>query len=583
MSFDAGMLAATVNEIKNTCVPGRVEKVLQPVRDEIILQIHSDTGNVRLSVSASTNTPRINITSEVKENPAVPPMFCMLLRKHLTGAKLTDVCQLSFERACALTFDARDEMGYRCNKYIIAETMGKYSNIILLDSEKKIINALKIIDFSQSLKRQILPGMTYELPPSGDRLDPRLCTREDFDKLYNECDKEKPIDKFLVSRFMGISPLIAREIAYRTNKNTSLALCEVDSARLWESFEKIYKNVKDLTFTPMLVSDKSGKMLEFSFTEISQYGSDVNCVKKNSFGELFEAFYSERERHERLKARGADLLRLLTNAEARITKKLDAQRQELEECAKKEDFRIKADLIMSSLYAIKKGESRVTIDNYYSEAPEKIEIELDTRLSPAQNAQRYYKKYNKAKTAEGVLTEQIKLGEAELSYIYTVFDSLTKCESEADITEVRRELYHAGYASKMKSYSEQKPRAPKPLEFTSSSGYKILCGKNNAQNDYLTFKLSNKLDYWFHVKNAPGSHVLLVTNGNEPDAVDFTEAATVAAYYSSQKGGVSVPVDYTLIKNVKKPVGAKPGFVTYSTNFTAFVKPQVELVEGLRG
>ena len=582
MAFDAGMLAATVNEISKLAVPGRVEKVLEPTRDEIVFLIHAESGNHRLSISASTNTPRINITTEIKENPAAAPMFCMLLRKHLTGAKLTAVRQLSFERAAELTFDTRDEMGYKCEKYIIAETMGKYSNIILLSPERKIISALKIIDFSSSLKRQILPGMLYELPPSGGRLDPTSVTKEEFERLLSDASTEISAEKFLLSSFMGISPLIAREIAYRTAKSTSALLCECDSTKLYFHFNTIFSSVADKNFTPVLICDTDGKMLEFSYTDITQYSNAGIVSKLNSFGELFETFYGSREKSERIRQRASDVLRLLTNAEARLIKKLAAQKNELIECEGKDNFRKCADLIMSSLHLIKKGDTEVRLIDYYAEEPCEVEVKLDARLTPAQNAQRYYKKYSKAKTAESVLREQIEIGKNELDYVYTVFDSLSKCESETDIAEIRRELYHAGYASKMKNYSEQKHHAPKPMEFVSSSGYRILCGKNNSQNDYLTTKLAGKLDYWFHVKNAPGSHVVLFCNGEEPDALDFTEAATIAAYYSKLSDGESVPVDYTLVKNVKKPNGSKPGFVIYQTNYTAYVTPDKETVQRLK-
>lgn len=582
MAFDAGMLAATLNEISKTAVPGRVEKVLEPSRDEIVFLIHAESGNVRLSISASTNTPRINITSEVKENPAVPPMFCMLLRKHLTGARLTSVRQLSFERAAELTFDTRDELGYRCEKYIIAETMGKYSNIILLGPERKIISALRIIDFSSSLKRQILPGMEYELPPSGGRLNPLEVTADDFERLYIDASPEISCEKFLLGSFMGISPLIAREIAYRTAKNTSALLSECDRTKLYFNFNSIFSNVANSIFKPVLVSAPDGKMLEFCYTDIHQYSTSALTRELDSFGELFEVFYGSRERAERIRQRASDVLRLLTNAETRLTKKLAAQKNELIECENKDKYRICADLIMSSLHQIKRGDREAILTDYYSDPPREVKVTLDERLNPAQNAQRYYKKYNKAKTAENVLTEQIAIGERELEYIYTVFDSLSKCETEADIAEVRRELYHSGYASKMKNYSEQKQHAPKPLEFVSSSGYRILCGKNNCQNDYVTTKMANKLDYWFHVKNAPGSHVVLMCDGKEPEAVDYTEAAMIAAYYSKVSDGESVPVDYTLIKNVKKPSGSKPGFVIYTTNYTAYVTPDRDLVEKLK-
>lgn len=582
MAFDAGMLAATLNEISNIALPGRVEKVLQPTHDEIVLLMHSDSGSIRLSISASTNTPRINITNESKENPKAPPMFCMLLRKHLNGAKLTGVRQLSFERAAELTFDSRDELGYRCEKYLIAETMGKYSNIILLSNERKIISALRIIDFSSNTKRQILPGMIYELPPSGGRLDPLLSTKEDFGNKLADVSDDILCEKFLLSSFMGISPLIAREIAYRTTGNTSALLYECDKEKLYSSFSDIFSKVSNKTFKPVLIANQTGKMIEFSYTDIKQYENNAIISELNSFAELFETYYGLRERAERIRQRASDVLRLLTNAEARLTKKLAAQKNELSDCADKDKYRIFGDLIMSSLHLLKKGDKEALLTDYYSEDQREVKISLDEKLTPTQNAQRYYKKYNKAKTAESVLAKQIELAEKELEYIYTVFDSLSKCETEADIAEIRSELYHAGYASKMKNYAEQKKHAPKPLEFVSSSGYRVLCGKNNSQNDYITTKLAGKLDFWFHVKNAPGSHVILMSGGDEPDAVDFTEAATIAAYYSKLSDGESIAVDYTQVKNVKKPNGSKPGFVIYTTNYTAYVTPDRELVEKLK-
>ncbi len=583
MAFDAGMLAASVHEIKALAVPGRVEKVLQPTRDEIVLLVHGEKKNIRLSISASTNTPRINITDEVKENPATPPMFCMLLRKHLTGAKLTDICQLSFERAAMLTFDSRDELGYRCEKHIIAETMGKYSNIILLGADKKIISALRIIDFSASLKRQIIPGMTYELPPSGGRLNPLTVSEDEFASLFSSASSDGKADKFIVSSFMGISPLISREIVFRTTKSTDSLISECDIKKLWFNFNAIFKKVAEGSFKPVLITTRDKKMLEFSYTDILQYSLSGITTELESFGKLFETFYGEKERSERIHQRAGDVLRLITNAEARLTKKIAAQKAELADCDGKERFKVWADLITSNIYALSKGDREACLLNYYDDPPSEITVKLDERLTPAQNAQRYYKKYNKAKTAESVLKTQIELAEKELEYIYTVFDSLTKCETEADITEVRSELYHSGYASKMKNYSEHKQKPSKPLEFTSSSGYRILCGKNNVQNDHLTTKLASKLDYWFHVKNAPGSHVVLMCNGEEPDAKDFTEAANIAACYSKLSDGEGVAVDYTLIKNVKKPSGSKPGYVIYSTNYTAYVTPDREAADALRG
>lgn len=581
MAFDAGMVSAIVHELNARIIGARVEKVTQPERDEIVLLLHLGRENMRLALSSGTNNPHFNITSTVKENPMTPPMFCMLLRKHLTGARISGITQLGFERAVELAFDCYDEMGFETTKYLVTETMGKYSNLILLNAEKKVVSALKIIDLATSNVRQILPGFPYELPPEQKKLSPLSATKEQFMEAYVAAG-DICTDKFILSSFYGFAAVVAREIAYRTAGQVDALLHECDAERLWENFSIVAERINGGEYEPWLVCDASGKPVEYLFFEPLEYGASFEARRLDSFGELLDEYFGRRDKAERIRQRTADIFRLLTNAEARLEKKLVLQRQDLLACADKERYKLWGDLITGNIYRLSRGMETAVLENYYDDACPSIEISLDKRLTPQQNAQKYYKKYNKSKTAEIELAKQIKLAEAELEYIYTVFDSLTRAESESDILEIRAELHGSGYASRMKNYSPKKMSAPKLMEFKSSGGYKILCGKNNHQNDYLTTRLAAKSDYWFHVKNQPGSHVVMLTSGEEPSERDFTEAAMIAAHYSKVSEGQNVAVDYTLVRNIRKPSGSKPGFVTYSTNYTAYVTPDEKTVLALK-
>lgn len=581
MAFDAGMVSAVVSELRRDIIGARVEKVTQPERDEIVLLLHLGRKNMRLSLSSGTNTPHFNITDAVKENPAAPPMFCMLLRKHLTGGKISGITQLGFERAVEFAFDCHDEMGFEVKKYIVTETMGKYSNIILLNQEKKVVSALKIIDLATSSVRQILPGFPYELPPEQKKLSPLKASREDFDAAFEKCI-DMPADKFILGSFYGFAAPVAREIACHAAGSADAPLHSIGKEALWSAFSAVREAIAEEKCEPWLVSDSHGKPVEYFFIRPVGYGEDFVVTRCESFGKLLDEYFIKRDKAERIRQRTSDIFRLLTNAESRILKKLALQRQDIAECAEKDIHKLYGDLIMGNIYRLSKGMGSAELENYYEESCPVVKIPLDKRMTPQQNAQRYYKKYSKAKTAEIELAKQISLAETELEYIYTVFDSLSRAETENDILEIREELHSSGYGAKMKNYVKKKLAAPKLMEFRTSGGYRVLCGKNNNQNDYLTTKLASKFDYWFHVKNAPGSHCVLFCNGEEPSAEDFTEAAAVAAFHSKLSDGVNVAVDYTLIKNVRKPSGSKPGFVTYSTNYTAYVTPEEALIERLR-
>ena len=587
MAFDAGMLSAVINEINVLSGGARIEKVYQPSKDEIIIQMRSFEGGKKLLINAGGNNPRIGFTEATRENPQNPPMFCMLLRKYLNGARLDGVRQAGFERVVFLDFTTRDEMGFECKRVLIVEIMGKYSNLIFADGEMKIISALKTVDFTTSSLRQVLPGMRYELPPAQDKKNPLEETKEGFFESARAFPSERGADKFISSNYLGISSTVAREIVFRASKETDTSLGECNGESLWREFSTVVSMIKENRYEPSIVLKKeSGAPVEYAFCRLTQYESDsflINDVK--SVGKLLDLFYEGRDREVRVKQYASDLLKILSNAHTRISKKLEAQRMELGECEKGEEYKKLGDMITANIYMLKRGMKSVTLTDYENMLPDgsfaECTVELDERLSPAANAQRMYKKYNKSKSAKVALTKQIALGEEEEKYIDTVFDALSRAETPSDLSEIREELYRSGYASKMKSYVRAK--APKPvfLEYKTSGGYRVVCGKNNMQNEQITFKMAEKTDYWFHAKNVPGSHVLMMCAGEEPDAKDFTEAAEIAAL-NSKAEGENVAVDYTYAKNVKKPPSSKPGFVIYHTNWTAYVTPDKEKVDQLK-
>ncbi len=586
MAFDAGMLACVIAELRALALGARIEKVFQPERDEIVLQMRSLEGGKRLLINAGSNNPRIGFTTEQKENPMTPPMLCMLLRKHLQGAKLTDVKQEGFERVVTLEFETRDEMGFDCRRYLIAEIMGKYSNLIFTNDDKKILSALHIVDFTTSGRRQVLPGMTYELPPSQEKCDPLTVEHDTFLSMMQEGGADRPADKWLGATFLGLSAAVAREIAYRASgrSDTPLGLCRPE--RLFASFEEIITQIRTASFTPAMILSE-GKPVEYAFCELHHYGADFEVRPYTSAGLLLDDFFHTRDREQHIRQRAADILRILTNADARIRKKLELQRAELAECDKGEIYKKYADLITANLYCLSRGMTSAVLTDYEDWHEDgtygTCTVEMDGRLSPSQNAQRYYKKYNKSKTARVELTRQIELGERELQYIDSVFDALSHAETAADLGEIRDELYRSGYASKMKHYAASKKQAaPTVAEFRTSGGYRVLCGKNNVQNEYITHKLAGKNDYWFHVKSLPGSHAVMLCDGEEPDAVSFTEAAEIAACFSKGADGQNVEVDYTLVRNVKKPAGGKPGLVIYHTNWSCIVTPDAKKVQAMR-
>ncbi len=579
------MVAAVAAELQEKLIGGRVDKISQPEKDEITMAIRvADGSYARLCISAGNNNPHINLTQKQKENPMTAPMFCMLLRKHLASGRVTAVLQHGFERVLELRFECRDEMGFLCERRLIAEIMGKYSNIIFCDGEYKIFNAIKPVDFSTSQKRQVLPGMKYELPPPQDKRDPLIETEEGFLSLAQTAPAGQNADKFIVNNYLGIAPVTAREMVFSVAGTVDVPMAMMPARLLWNAFSAVFDNIRAKAFTPVLLSDENGKPIEYAFIETKQYGNAVKAETLDSFGALIDRYFGERDHVDRVKQRASDIFKLLTNAEARLNKKILQQEKELDDCKEKDKYKKWGDLVTANIWQLKRGMTEADLIDYETETMETVRVTLDNRLSPAQNAQRFYKRYNKAKNAEVALTEQILLAKDELAYLDTVFDALTHAETENDLDEIRDELYNAGYASRMKAYAQRKNKAVKPLEFKTTNGYRVLCGKNNHQNEYITHKLAGRGDMWFHIKNRPGSHVVMFC-GEDWEAVpeqDYTDAAMIAACYSSAEEAKHVEVDYTHIRNLKKPPQAKPGMVIYHKNWSAYVTPDAKYVDGMR-
>ena len=576
MAFDACMLDHVVGEINETVGGGRLDRIFQPERDEIVLSFHASGKDARLLINVGSSSPRMNLTSYKIENPAAPPMFCMQMRKHFSGAHLIGARLPVFDRVAFLEFECRDEMGFKTRKNVIVEIMGRYGNVVLTEGEdtfdSKIIGVLKPIDFSASKIRQLIPGLKYTLPQDQGKYDPREATAEQFNAAARVADPDSSSEKFLTRTYSGIASVNAREIVYRASGSVSATVAECGDP-LRAEFLRFSQNLKAGEKTPSLVTDDDGLPVAYSFFELTQY-SPIKCEVFDSISALIDAFYERRANEERLRRRASDILRILGNAKARIEKKSALQREELERCEDGEKYRLWGDLITANIYALKRGMTSASLPNYYDDG-NPVEVPLSERLTPAQNAQFYYKKYAKSKTAKVKLAEQIKKDADELSYVESVLDALSRAGSEAELSEIRAELYESGYASRMKNYSPKKKTAPLIIRYETEDGHTVLCGKNNVANDALTFRTASKRDLWFHVKGYPGSHVILILDGGEDTPPDgaVTDAALIAAHNSKLAESAQIPVDVTRVKEIKKPSGAKPGFVIYHTNRTVFVDP----------
>ncbi|MGN1481431.1 Rqc2 family fibronectin-binding protein [Porcipelethomonas sp.] len=582
MALDGAFLYAVKQEL-DVLIGGRTDKIYQPSREEIIISIRTVKGAYRLLISASASSARIHITKTTVDNPMSPPMFCMLLRKHLGGGKLKAIRQDGLERILYLDFECINELGDIVTVTLACEIMGKYSNIILVNQDGKIIDSIRRVDEDMSRERTVLPGMLYEFPPRDNRISFKDSDEEQIRKAVDNL-RNAELSKAVIGAFEGVSPVLAREWAYYTGHGRELnggELSDNEKDRLVFAVMSAKNALLEKKCCYTCAVNKDGLLKDFSFIRLNQYGGLMITKEFESACELLDYFYAQRDKTARLKQRANDLFRLLMNTSERITKRIANQKNELQECTKKDEMKLMGDLISANIYRINKGDKKVILENFYDESCPQIEIKLDARLTPAQNAQKYYSEYRKSVTAEKKLAEQIALGEEELEYIESVFDSLTRADTENEINELRLELAEQGYVRAVRLKGKP-PKSSPPAEYVSSDGYTILLGRNNKQNDKLTLKTAAKTDMWLHTHNIPGSHAIIVTNGDTPPDRTIEEAAVIAAVNSKAKDSSQVPVDYCLVKFVKKPAGAKPGMVIFSNNKTLYVTPEKELAERLK-
>ena len=556
MPLDALCLSGLVHELNGALSGARIDKIYQPGRDEVVLALRAPGGNVKLLLSANPNHPRPQLTQLPRENPDAPPMFCMLLRKHLSGGRILSIAQPHLERVVEIRLEALDELGDRVERRLVLEAMGRHSNLILLDGEGRITDCLRRVDGDMSARRQVLPGLFYRLPPAQAKLDPTALDRGELERLLAAAPPQAQADQWLLDAFGGLSPLVCRELACRAGGSTDArldAMGQEGRRRLLDGLEGLLKDVQENRFTPVMVTI-DGRPKDFSFLPLEQYGSAAGLTPFPTFSQLLDQFYEQRENQERIRQRRQDLIRSVTNARDRLTRKLANQDRELTATLDRKRLRQYGDIITSNFHAMDKGMARLRATDFYDPEGREVEIPLDPLLTLQQNAAKYYKEYNKAKTAQRMLTIQMEKGRGELDYLNSVLENITLAEGERDLQEIRQELVDTGYLCRpSKAKGREKRASSKPMEFCSSAGLRIAVGKNNTQNDLLTCKLAAKGDIWLHTQKIHGTHVILFTQGRTPDPGSLQEAACLAAWFSQGRESGKVPVDYTPVKYVKKP------------------------------
>ena len=586
MALDGLVIHSIVDELNNKLLGGKIDKVYQPENDEVVLHIRNNKENFKLVLSCSASNPRVYLTNNYKkENPINAPMFCMLFRKYIQGGNIVSVSQVDFERIIKISVESLDELKEKTTKDIIIEIMGRHSNIILTHSlDNKIIDSAKRIPPSVSRVRQILPGQTYILPPAQDKLNPiNNIDINLFTSILNSFDG--CIFKGIYSKFLGISPVIAKEICFRANVDENTLINEISSNdinKVYTEFNNLFRDISNNTYNPSMVIDESiDKVLDFSCINLSQF-SHLSIINDDSMSKILENYYATKDIKDRIHQRSSDLRKSISIKLDRLYNKLNKQEKELIDSENADIYKVKGELITSYIYMIEKGMESIEVSNFYDPEYKNIKISLNKNLTPSENAQKYFKKYNKMKTAKKEITSQMEITKEEVIYLENILLSIENCENIAELTDIREELTKVGYLRGKVNSKKEIKLTTKPHEFISSDGFKILVGKNNKQNDHLTLKIASNDDIWMHTKNIPGSHVIIQTEGKEVSDETIFEGAMLAAYFSKSKLSSQVPVDYTKKKNIKKPNGAKPGMVIYETNHTIYVTPTEELVAKLK-
>ena len=584
MPLDAVYLSAVAEELRTPLLGAKIDKIYQPSRDEVIFALRTREGSFRLLLSANSNHPRIHFTEASYENPATPPMFCMLLRKHLVGGRFTAVIQPPMERVIDLELECSDEFGELVKKHVVIEIMGRNSNLILTGSDGRIIDCVRRVDYEMSEQRQVLPGLYYHLPPQQEKKNPIAVSLEEIADLVLAIESPTRPDSFIMEHFSGMPPLICRELTalFDPDLDDLNTLPPAGRSAFAAHLKGEFSWIGEGKLTPYLL-EKNGNPWDFTYMPISQYGAMVECKRQESFSSLLDTFYAKRDAAARMKSKSQAMVKNITNLRNRAARKLENQKKELLATTNRDELRIKGELITANLYRMEKGQTKLITENYYDPDLKEVEIPLNPMLNPQQNAAKYFKDYNKAKNAEIYLTEQIAKGETEKEYLDSILDELSRAETEKDLMDIRQELIAGGYLRNTDKKKRMKTQPTKPMEFVSSTGLRIRVGRNNTQNDQLTLKDSYKSDLWLHTQKIHGSHVIVSCDGEECDDDTLIEAAKLAAYYSQAREGQNVPVDYTVVKNVKKPNGSKPGMVIYDHYNTVYVTPDADLIEKLKG
>ena len=580
MAFDGIVISNIVHELKQTLTGGRIVKIGQPEKDELVLSIKNyDT--YKLLISASASLPLIYLTKENKQNPMTAPNFCMLLRKHFNSARIISIEQPNLERVIDFSIEHLDEMGDLCKKHLIVEIMGKHSNIIFCNENYQVVDSIKRVSGAVSSVRTVLPGSDYFIPKTQDKADPLALTQEEF--FLHVCAKPLPASKALYQSLTGISPLIANELCHKAGIDPEQPLNtmpEEYQIHLYCTLLTMLEKIKNNDFSPNIIY-RGKAPIEFSSVFLGCYhGADgITTRTFDSISELLETYYSSKNKFTRIHQKSADLRRIIASAIERDSKKYDLQQKQLKDTEKREKYRIYGELLTTYGYSIAAGEKSAVVLNYYTN--EEITIPLDPELSAIDNAKQYFDKYAKLKRTYEALVRLTKETHDELMHLDSIRTALDIAESEDDLTELKEELMDYGFVKRHYSQEKNGKKQPKkrksqPFHYTTSDGYDIYVGKNNYQNDELTFQFSSGNDWWFHAKGIPGSHVIVKSKGEPlPDSV-YEDAGKLAAYYSKGRDADKVEIDYTERRNIKKPGGAKPGFVVYYTNYSLMASPGID-------
>jgi predicted ribosome quality control (RQC) complex YloA/Tae2 family protein len=578
MALDGIFISSILNELTENILDGRVEKVNQPEKDEIVITIKKNRKHFKLSISASSVYPKIHITEINKLNPQKAPMFCMVLRKHLNSSKLIGIHQLDTDRVIFLDFESSDEMGFQSMYTLIVEIMGRHSNITLVRKRDNIImDSIKHLTQEVNTVRSIYPGIEYKLPPCSTKLNPFSFNLKDIE-IYLSNKSLKFDERFFSNIFTGVSKVFSKELYLRFTKKYKTE-DSISPENIFHFSTEVFNKIKDrkFHFSSYL---KNGKIKDFYCLKLSNvYEKEYKVYTSPS--KLLEEFYFEKDKADRLNNRSSDLQKLININLDRCKKKIKILNKNLEDAKSKDKYRILGELLTSNIYKIKKGDSHISVQNFYSSNMEYVDISLDKNKTPSDNIQKYFNKYNKLKKTESASLNQLKITNEEIEYLNSVLSNIKNADSYEDIEEIKRELMECGYI-KFKKYKKSKtPKNSKPMKFISSDGIEIYVGKNNLQNDHLTLKFASKHDIWLHTKNIPGSHVIIKNFGEIPDRT-LEEAASLAAYYSKSRNSSKVAVDYTQVKNVHKPNGSKPGMVIYYTNKTVYISPKEPNIKRLQ-